>query len=120
MNKQLIILLVVIVALYLLMEKKSYPTLPFPPPPPPRSPHWSHLHPDFSEFYINLWKSQGYDYDSVKKWIKIGIEPRELELVKWIKESKGLSSERITNLKSLRGEWRRKDLPKDGSMIIYD
>jgi hypothetical protein len=53
--------------------------------------------------------------------MELGVEPNELELVKWIRD-KGLSVDYIRNkghLAELRMKYRMKEAPKDGSIKLY-
>ena len=119
-NSQWILLLILILALYLLRSTKEDEDRP--PIPPTRA--WNQLHFDFNHSEeVQAWQSAGYDYLTTEKWIKIGIKPRELALVQWIKEVKGLSPEyllnRWGNVNPLRDEWERKDVPAGSGIKFY-
>lgn len=128
-DKQWIFLLITILVIYKLyvwqeeMDRdRSY--RPPPPPPLPYKKPWNQLHFDFNHSgYVQEWKQAGYDYDSAQKWIDLGIKPEELNLVRWIKETKGLSPDYIRNrgghVADLRGEYAMSKTPKDGSKHYY-
>jgi len=100
-------------------QDKSYRP---PSPPPPYKP-WNQLHYDFNNSdHVQEWEQAGYDYDSARKWIDLGVKPNELYLVKWIKEVKGLNPEYIRSkghIADLRLEYRIKDTPKDSNIKHY-
>jgi len=127
-NSQLIVLLVVIAVIYKLVKwqeevdsDKKWSNQP--PSPPPYRPPWNQLHFDFNHsYYVEEWEQAGYDYNSARKWIDLGINPNELYLVQWIKEVKGLSPNYIQNkgkLADLRLEYEMRNAPKNGSRHYY-
>ena len=126
-DKQWILLLITLFLLYKLyvwQEKREQDKSYRPPTPPPSYKPWNQLHFDFNHSYlVEEWEQAGYDYDSAQKWIDLGIKPDELNLVRWIKETKGLSPDYIKNrggqVAELRLEYQMKDAPKDGSRRYY-
>ena len=126
MNKsQLVILLVLLVVIYKLVKwQEEVDNNSWRPPTPPiYRPPWNQLHFDFNHsYYVEEWEQAGYDYNSARKWIDLGINPNELYLVQWIKEVKGLSPNYIQNkgkLADLRLEYEMRNAPKNGSRHYY-
>ena len=125
-DRQWILLLITLLVLYKLyrwQEAMDQDKRYRPPTPPSYQPNWNQLHSGFDDKYVKQWEQEGYDYYSVRKWIERGVEPNELELVKWIREVKGLSVDYIRNkgqMAELRSEWRRSNLPPSDDLLIFD
>ena len=124
-DKEWILLLITLLVLYKLyrwQEAMDQDKRYRPPTPPSYQPNWNQLHSSFDDEYVKQWEQEGYDYYSVRKWMELGVEPNELELVKWIREVKGLSVDYIRNkgqMAELRMKYRLKEAPKDGSIKFY-
>jgi hypothetical protein len=122
-DQQWIMLLLLLLLIYKLVrwqEAEDITKSWRPPTPPSRSLHWGHLHRDFNNSTVSLWQQAGYDYHSAQKWIDLGVKPTELDLVKWIKETEGLSSEVLdkNQVRNLRYKWKVSKIPP-GAMGFY-
>lgn len=73
--------------------------------------NWNNIHIEFTKETKKRWEKRNFDYETTKKWIKIGLNPSEVGLAYWItdkknKDVKSLADEQwITdNLNKLRLE----------------
>ena len=76
--------------------------------PPIEIKDWTSLHTDFNNELIKQWQSHNFSYEQTRDWISIGLEPADINLAVWLRDTKQLTSEQVLNhhnLEQLRIEF---------------
>ncbi|RHZ36578.1 hypothetical protein [endosymbiont GvMRE of Glomus versiforme] len=58
---------------------------------------WREIHPDFNEYYQNLWKEHGFDYQTSQKWkevLKEKFEVKDFAFYAWLRDEEHLISQK--------------------------
>ena len=59
---------------------------------------WNNIHPNFTnQTLIQNWQSNNFTYEQTKDWLSIGLEPTEIDLVVWLRDTKHLTAEETLN-----------------------
>ncbi|KLL03030.1 MAG: hypothetical protein MRECE_32c015, partial [Mycoplasmataceae bacterium CE_OT135] len=59
--------------------------------------NWKDIHPDFTEELQAEWESKGFDYETCKEWIDIGLRANEADYCAWLRDVKRVKAEWVLN-----------------------
>lgn len=51
--------------------------------------NWKDIHPQFTEDLAQSWQEKGFDFEDIKKWIELGFELSDYDLVSFVKNELG-------------------------------